>query len=135
MKKILFLLSMALFTLISVQAQRVPTAVTRSISSFDTLTNVDTSAINYNSIGSHVKGFQATVTKVSGTVAGKVYLQGTIDGYAWVTIDSLTLSNQATNTKIFPITATTYNSYRSNAITSGTQVSVLTLAVLRRQDE
>ena len=120
---------MALVMTMGVKAQ------IRTVSAPDTAINADTSTINFNSIASKVKSFQATVSKISGTVAGKVYLQGTVDGNAWLNIDSLVLTNVITNTKVFPAYPTIYNSYRAYFITSGTQQSVLTLAALRRPDE
>ena len=128
MKKILVVL-MALCTVF------VATAQIRTISSRDTNTNAATSYVNIKSIASKVKSFQATVTKISGTVAGKVYLQGTVDGTAFITIDSLVLSDQAINSKVFPITSTLYNSYRGQFTSTGTQSSYLILSVLRRPDE
>ncbi len=128
MKKILVVL-MALCTVF------VATAQIRTISSRDTNTNATTSYVNIKSIASKVKSFQATVTKISGTVAGKVYLQGTVDGTAFITIDSLVLSDQAINSKVFPITSTLYNSYRGQFTSTGTQSSYLILSVLRRPDE
>ena len=113
----------------------VATAQIRTISSRDTNTNAATSYVNIKSIASKVKSFQATVTKISGTVAGKVYLQGTVDGTAFITIDSLVLSDQAINSKVFPITSTLYNSYRGQFTSTGTQSSYLILSVLRRPDE
>lgn len=130
MKKYLFLLSLFLLSLsICTNAQ------TRVVSAADTNTNAASSYINYNSVASKVKGFQATVGKVSGTVAGKVYLQGTIDGIAWVTLDSLALTDVAIQTKVFPISSTSYNSYRAYFSTTGTQKSYLKFSVLRRSDE
>lgn len=128
MKKILIIVIAALFA-IGANAQ------IRTVSAADTNTNAVTTYVNYNAVASHVKSFQTTVTKVSGAVAGVIYLQATVDGIAWVTIDSLTLSDQVVNTKIFPITSTSYNSYRSQFITTGSQVSYLKMAVLRRPDE
>ena len=103
----------------------------------DTTTNADTNYVTIKSVGSHVKAIQATVTKVSGTVAGTVILQGTVDGIAWVNVntDTLTLTDQATNTKVWTISSTIYNSYRVQYKTSGTQVSYLNLSYLRRPDE
>lgn len=41
---------------------------------------------------------QFTLTKASGTVAGSVYLQGSVDGTQWQNIgDTLTLANNTTN--------------------------------------
>src|SRR5689334_437289 len=58
-----------------------------------TITGADT--INYLNIGSKLRGWQYTYTETSGTTAGKVYLEGTING-SWVLLDSLTLSDVGT---------------------------------------
>lgn len=116
---------------IAANAQSYSTVIT----STDTATNADTVIVTVANIKSKVKAFQITVKKVSGTVASKVYLQGTIDGSNWVNIDSLTNSDQAINTKITTVTSTIYNSYRAYYPSTGTQKSTLTLAYLRRQDE
>lgn len=109
----------------------------RVVSANDTTSNADTNYVYIKSVGSHLKAIQATVTKVSGTVAGTVILQGTVDGIAWVNVntDTLTLTDQATNTKVWVLTSTSYNSYRVQYKTSGTQVSYLNLSYMRRPDE
>lgn len=106
--------------------------------STDTSTNSDTISIAYNSIGSRVKAFQASVYKVSGTVTGYVLLRGTVNGTDWfdVNTDTLTNTNQATNKKVWLITATNFNSYRAEyRVASGTQVSILSFSYVRRPDE
>ncbi len=100
----------------------------------DTAINADTVAIVFTGIPSKIKSFQATAKKVNGTVAGKVYLQGTNDGN-WLNIDSLTVTDVALTTKHFTIPSTIYYSYRAYYITTGTQRSVLNFTYLRRQDE
>ncbi len=102
----------------------------------DTLVNVDTATIAFNSIGSRLKAIDFLVQKVSGTVGGKVYLQASNNGgISWDNLDSLTNSNQATNTKHIAFTKTDYKSYRAYYTTSGTQNSILIVAYLRRPDE
>jgi len=129
MNKIVFVLLIALSAAFSVKAQ------IRKSSLPDTNINAATSYVSFNSIASKVNSFQATVKKISGTVAGKVYLQGTIDGLAFINIDSLVLTDQSINSKVFPVTSTIYNSYRGQFTTTGTQSSYLILTVLRRPDE
>ena len=100
-----------------------------------TITNAATTNVTFSSIGSKVKSFQTPVTKTSGTVAGKVYLQGTVDGVGWITIDSLVLSDQAINSKSFAVTSTSFNSYRAQCVSTGTLVVALTFSYMRRPDE
>ena len=130
MKRVLLFIALAL-AVVSADAQAV-----RTVSVPDTLTNTDTSVVSFNSIGSKVKSFQVTAKKISGTISCTVYLQGTVDGIAWSNLDSLVMANNTTTqTKVVTISATSYNSYRSNAITAGTQSFWYTIAVLRRPDE
>ncbi len=105
------------------------------IQSKDTATNADTVAINLFDVGSHLTSVQVTVIKVSGTVAGKVYLQGSNNNVNWITLDSLTNSDQLYNTKAFIFSNTSYNSYRSLYNSTGTQRSVLQVAYVNRKDE
>jgi hypothetical protein len=101
----------------------------------DTMTNATTQTLTTDLTLNNLVGVQATVIKVSGTVAGTAILQGTIDGVGWQPIDTLTLANVATNTQVFSITPAThsYRQYRVVFTTSGTQVSVPRIAWLRRQ--
>lgn len=128
----------AIFILFAVVLTATTNAQVRYTSAPDTNTNATTSYVTFNSVNSRVKSFQASVTKVSGTVTGYVILQGTVDGAAWVNVntDTLLFTNaSATVAKVWTVTATSYNSYRAQFTTSGTQVSFLKLSYLRRQDE
>jgi len=101
----------------------------------DTLVSADTANMAFNSIGSHLKAVQVAAYKISGTVAGSVYMQGTVDGINWVSVtDTLTLTNVATSTKTWTFTATYYNSYRARFISS-TGTAAVTAALIRRADE
>lgn len=112
--------------------------LTESKISRDTARNSDTVDIVYPGVKSKVSGIQATVLRVSGTVAGKVYLMGTIDGDYYTLIDSLTLTNAAVNSKVFPFErskGTSFTSYKVSLQTTGTQTSTLRTTLLRRPDE
>jgi hypothetical protein len=103
----------------------------------DTLTNADTAYVNF-SVTNLAKSVEAHVTKVSGTVAGKVYFQATVDGTNYTTIDSLTLADQSVNYKVFPLHASngrlTYATYRFSIYESGTCKSAPKGYLLRRSD-
>ena len=136
--KLLFAFLLGLFCIGSLQAQTgLLTIKPQRVNAVetDTTVNIDTAAIFFIGIGGKVKSFQASVVKVSGTVSGKVYLQGTVNGNDWVNLDSLTATNVSLSTKVFPISATTYYSYRAYYVTTGTQMSYITFSYLRRQDE
>lgn len=76
------------------------------------------------------------VTKVSGTIAGKVYIAGTIDGTNYsAALDSMTLSNVAVNQKNWLITGNPYWKYKIWGVGSGTMNGVLTAWYLVRKHE
>jgi hypothetical protein len=81
------------------------------------------------------KSARAYVTKVSGTVGGKVYLIADYGDSNWERLDSLTLANQTLNYKLFTIPNNnfTYVNYRIQFITnSGTQSVTPSVKYLRR---
>lgn len=76
--------------------------------------------------------FQAVVTKISGTVAGTVTLQGSNDGTNYVTVSSsyatattLSCTDQTTNTKMFVVTGSPYKYYRLSYTGSGTMSATI----------
>lgn len=94
----------------------------------DTTDNTGTSYVTlpvsqwYNTIA-----IQSVVTKISGTVAGTVTLQGSLDGSNFSTVDSnysnitsYSPTNQATNTKVFIVTGSPYRYYRLSYTGAGT---------------
>lgn len=132
MKKLFFLLCFSL-AVSSIFAQ-----VTDQRISKDTAANADTVTIDFTAAKSRIASIQATVLKVSGTVAGKVYLKGTNDSYKYDTIDSLTLSDISVNSKLFLFDKTKFSYYSNYQIalqTTGTQKSTLRATMLRRPDE
>ena len=134
MKRLLILAIMAAFVLgfsAPVKAQGLSTNTTTK-----TITGADT--ITHTNIGSKVRGFQYTYTETSGTTAGKVYLQGTING-TYVNLDSLTLSDVATaQTKVYtiaPTAGTLYKSYRWINTNTSSATGTVTAVYIRRSDE
>ena len=88
----------------------------------DTLTNADTL---YKEIkvtaGYSALGIQPVITKISGTVAGNVILQSSLDGVNYINTDTLVLANVAVNTKLFAKVTTPFTFYRLYFLTAGTQ--------------
>lgn len=76
---------------------------------------------------------QPVLTKKSGTVAGKVYLYGTVDGTNYIKLDSLTLSDQATNTAIFNVTPAKHSQYKIQGVGNGTMNALLSVWYLVRK--
>jgi hypothetical protein len=147
MKKIIFLLlaaftGLAVMKPVTVHAQEKYIATEaynaekhRTIK-LDTTVNVDTSIVAFNSVASKLKGFDIYVKKISGTLAGKVYIEATSNGITWDRIDSLVMVDQATNKKHKEFTGTGgYNSFRSYYETTGTQSCALWITLIRRPDE
>ena len=92
--------------------------------STDTLVNAATVNLNQTVRLSYVNfAFQVVLTKISGTVAGTVILQASLDGTNFVTVpgtDTLTLANVTTNNIIWTLTSTPYLYYRAACTGSGT---------------
>jgi len=134
MKKILSLLLVIGFAITSATAQR---ASTIPVAAGDTTVNTDT-ASKVLSITAGYSGviIQPIVSKVSGTVAGKVYLYQSLDGVNYTAAtDSITLSNQATNTGLWIKSAPNPVYYKISAITSGTQSSILGVKYVARKHD
>lgn len=133
MKKILFVALVAALTfgittmpVADVKAQSTNT-VSKTITAADTIT--------WTTVASKLKGLQYTYTETSGTTAGKVYLQGTING-TYVNLDSLTLSDVTTaQTKVFAITSTTYKGYRFVNTNTSSATGAVVATYIRRYDE
>lgn len=112
-------------------------AVTTMRSSYnltsDTATNSGTTYVGITTTNSYsTVTIQAVVTKISGTVAGTVTLQGSDDGTNYVTVSSSfatstthTATNVATSTKHFIITGNPYKYYRLSYTGSGTMSAIL----------
>ncbi len=94
----------------------------------DTTTNTATSYVTlpvqnwYNTVT-----IQSVVTKISGTVAGTVTLQGSIDGTNYVTVNSsyadvtsYSPTDVATSSKLFVVTGSPYRYYRLSYTGAGT---------------
>lgn len=94
----------------------------------DTTTNTGTSYVGlgvsnwYNTVT-----IQSVVTKISGTVAGTVTLQGSIDGTNYVTVSSsyadvtsYSPTDVATSSKLFVVTGSPYRYYRLSYTGTGT---------------
>lgn len=97
----------------------------------DTTTNTGVSFVGigvtewYNTVT-----IQSVVTKISGTVAGTVTLQGSIDGTNYVTVNSsfadvtsYSPTNVATSSKLFVVTGSPYRYYRLSYTGAGTMAA------------
>lgn len=133
MKKIFAILLMAAFT---IAATSFPAAEVKAQSiklTAKTITGVDT--ITFTNVPSKVKAFQYTYTETSGTSAGLVILEGTING-TWKALDTLTLSDVTTaQTRVYTVTSTSYLSYRYRNTNTSAATGAVRAAYIRRTDE
>lgn len=112
MKKLLIAIMAILFvgTLSVVPTTEVGAQVVNKIKPVkDSTVNTDTTYIDL-AFDNQVRSITVDLTRASGTISGnKVYLQSTVDGTTWYTLDSLVLSNSVKNQKLFPVTTTGYS--------------------------
>lgn len=100
----------------------------------DTVINTGTVSCTYRVTGKPTYVVvQNVVTKVSGTVAAKTYLYASADGVNYVVIDSVTNTNQATNTKIWIVAnPKAYTHYKVSYTGTGTMSAILAPKILIR---
>lgn len=120
MKHLLFLLALSIGLAVNASAQTPP----RLAPLLDTNTDASTQYLTTPWLPGNTGNLalQYVGTKISGTVAGSVKLQGTLDGvnYTYIGTDTLALANQATNTKIWDVSAQKRMKYRFEITTTGT---------------
>lgn len=103
------------------------------------ITDTITNAITENQFGiiqgSNIHAtFQPTFTKISGTAAATVKLQGSIDGLSWSDIgSSYTVTDVASQTASFTVVPSSWQYYRLNIVPTGTQSVKVTTPVLVRK--
>lgn len=79
---------------------------------------------------------QTMLKKLTGTPAGKVYFEGSLNGAAnsWDKADSLTVLNVATQTKVFNVSPSKYVYYRVRFVGTDTHTTEFySFAVARKQ--
>jgi hypothetical protein len=112
----------------------------------DTITNAGTEACSLKVASSYkTVTIHALITKISGTVAGTVTLQGTVDGTTWVTVDTAafvsdggatyTATNVASQSKVWIINGAPYLWFKLSYTGSGTMAATLKGYLLPRGQE
>lgn len=100
-----------------------------------TLTNTDTSYVIYQPENS-TRNIMVRVTKSSGTPGGIVYIYGSVDATNYDLLDSLEITNVATQYKYFKYTGTLdqlqYYKYKIIFYQTGTAATVPKVYVLKR---
>lgn len=141
MKKLFSLFVLMAFLITLSHAQ-----VTTMTLSGDTVVNTGTKFCSLRLAQSYKKvTVQALITKISGTVAGTLTLQGSIDGTNWVTADTasfvtegaatFTATNVATQNKTWIMNGDPYLWYRLSYTGTGTMSATLKGYVLPRGNE
>ncbi len=103
----------------------------------DTLVDTDNATITSDIIADGASILvQVSAKRISGTLAGKVYLKQSANGVDYITIDSLTLSNAARDSKIFTISKTSAPAlyYQAYYTSTGTVRYLPELYILRRRE-
>lgn len=96
--------------------------------------SVDTMNFSFsNPVYYGVVGIQPVVTKSAGTMAGKAYLFGSVDGVNHVLIYSLALTNNTINTTVWKQTAPVYKAYRITVGGATTVTATATAKILALQ--
>lgn len=135
MKNLLFLLMVAVFSLVATSDIQAQSGTKMSVAVADTLTNTDTTSKVIPITGGFSSlAIQPIVKRLSGTAAGTVVLYGSVDGVNYVaTGDTMTLTNQVTNTTLWKIGVPAYSYYKVIAISSGTVSEVLNVWYILRK--
>jgi len=102
----------------------------------DSLSNTASKSCTFRAVGTPTSvSIEYVLTKASGTVAGKTYLYGSLDGVTYVAIDSMTATNQTTNAKIFIVTSPkAYVYYKTTHTGVGTMKVYLKALILVRKE-
>ncbi len=131
MKKLLFFLALAGSFLIA-QPARAQSAIS-VVGTNDTLVNTDAETFTVRMAKVYpTVAIQAVVTKVSGTVAGYAISQVSVDGTNYVDLDTLTLTNVASQTKIWTYSNSPYLYHRVRFTSSGTTVYLPAVYIVTR---
>jgi hypothetical protein len=138
MKKLLFILTTC--AALMVLATAIPTSghaqdkVVERIILKDTLTNTDTTVLDFKAVGSNVMSLGITAVANTGTMTSSLVIEGSVDGIGWILIDTMAVSSGWWKKKI-DITRTTFYNYRCRGTTANTQHWYLDFTLLRRRDE
>jgi len=145
MKKIFMLLAFMLTIGMTAQAPTGPKITYANVgylkstpthATTDTITNAVTK-YQYGIVnGANIHAtFQAKFTKISGTAAATVKLQGSVLGIDWEDLgSSYTVTDVASQAKAFTVVPSTYQYYRLSIVPTGTQSVKVETAVLVRQN-
>lgn len=132
MKKLIAFLFVACLSLAFASESEAQTLVP----SADTITNSGTANLTFQPKGGQIGiSAQVIVTKLSGTVGGTCVLQGSLSGgTSWdnISTDTLTLTDVASQTKVWQIAPAIYPNVRCLCTGSGTMAAEIALWHFKR---
>lgn len=107
-------------------AQRTEVFKNASGMAFDTVSNTATKTLASVKVDQFydLVAIQVDVEKVSGTVAGSIYIQGSLDKSNWVNLDTLSPSNVANQTFLKVYTSYPYSYLRISYTGAGTMAAI-----------
>lgn len=125
MNKLFFLSTLlVLLAFVGQAQQKFPNTSTTGVTGKDSLTNVDTVYSTWQGSNNiSLVTLQLNIVSKSGTIAGKAYVQGSVDGVYWTNFDSTTFVAGSVYTAFFKYTSAPYVFYRLQSLSTGTQVS------------
>jgi len=125
MKKLFFLSAFLVSLAFTSQAQqKFPNSSTTGVANKDSLTNVDTVLSTFHGANNLSLGtIQLNIVKKTGTIAGKAYILGSVDGVIYKKVDSVTFVDGPIFSAFFTYTTLPYDFYQVQSISTGTQVS------------
>lgn len=140
MKKILFSLLMAgaclFISPVTSNAQTGTGDYEGYLGALDTLTNADTATYIATVTGpKHNVSFSVNITKLTGTLAGKINLYGSVDGTNYLTTalaTEITITD-ASQVRGFSLNYNGYKKYKLVVITSGTNTSSHRASIMYRK--
>jgi hypothetical protein len=134
MKRLILLLLMSMVLAFAASPPEASAQITTTKTQSDTLTNADTTTLTVPSVmDKESVNLQVLVKRLSGTLAGSVYLYRSNDNVNFELYDSLTLSNAAAVSKHFTITQPAPVYTKAVFITSGTVTARSYLVITRRR--
>lgn len=126
---------LAVATLIPAFGQRYETYKNDNGIAFDTVVNGANKTLTSGQITSYYDhiGVQCNLTRLSGTAAGSIILQGSIDGTYFVNIDTLSVANAASQSLLFLLEDYPYAYLRASYTGSGTMSVILRTRALYKK--
>lgn len=130
MKKLFIFSALICSTLLTAQSNKVVSLYSGYGKTSDTLTNTTANTLTVSLSSKYTNiAVQPVLTKISGTIASTITVQGSLDGTNYVNItntgDTLMATDQTTNTKVMLIDNPAYTYIRLSGVGTGTMSASL----------